>query len=381
MQVVQHLEQQLDSALNLYVASTSQTMCNYLVPIAVTGTTIYYITLAFAMARGDVSEPGSKLTKDFLTMTLIAAVALSVGNYQTFVVDGLKALLADLVSAVSVRDPNGPAISSVGQAIDFIFSGCITPPGQSECMSYSSALWYLAFKYRVGGIFPDLSWLWASFLTGMAENVMIVCCMLPYLLAKMAFSVFLALGPVFVLSLMWPSTRKYFDGWFSAILGNVMALVVITAVCSVVPTIYRQYVLDAFNGITADGVDVVGRIDILLVVSLGMGFVALHASQKGAALAGGGVAMDSKGIGGMVTQALMNKLVLGSGASAGKGGSEGGPTKEGGNEVTPGVPLANAQRAARVRQRASLRGRCPTSWARCPRRTTSPNSHFLGETP
>jgi type IV secretion system protein VirB6 len=348
MQVVQHLEQQLDTALLLYVSATSQAMTNYLVPIAVTGTTIYYTMMGYAMARGDVSEPMSKLTKDVFTMLLVATVALVGGNYQNFVIGGFNAILSDLVSLVTVHGNGAPPMTSVGQAIDFIFEGCITPPGESRCLSWDSVLWFLAWKYRVAGFIPDLSWLWASILAGLAEDAIIVCCMLPYLLSKMALAVFLAIGPPFVLCLMWPSTRKYFDGWFSATLGNVMTLVIIAAICSVVPTIFRQYVVDAFNGITAEGVDVVARIDMLLVVALGMGFVALHASQKGAALAGGGVAMDSKGIGGMITQALITKaaFAMGGGKGADAGGDKGNDKEKppGGdgtdtNEIKPGPSM------------------------------------------
>jgi hypothetical protein len=57
--------------------------------------------------------------------------------------------------------------------------------------------------------------------------------------------------------------------------------------------------------------EILSRMDTLVLVCIALGVTALHASQQASHLAGGGVAMDGRGLGGMITQAMVNKLFIG----------------------------------------------------------------------
>jgi type IV secretion system protein VirB6 len=310
MGVFQSLEQSFDSALTIYVTSTSQAMSAYAVAIAVTGNSLYFLWMANAIARGDVNEPMSKLLKDIVLMVFVSAVAFSAGNYQYFVIDGMRALTTDLISVVNA---NASGAHSIGEILDDLFTGCISPPNEpgASCVSFVSVLWKKALEGSNFYGIPDLTYLSGALLVYLSQLVMVVLSFIPWIMSKTALAGFLAIGPFFILGLMWPLTKKYFENWLSATLGNVLTLVLVASICSIVPTIFRKYVQDAFNGVLSSEVDVIGRMWMLFAISLVLAVAALHTSQKAAHLAGGGVAMDGRGVGGMVAQAMMNKLFMG----------------------------------------------------------------------
>ena len=299
------LEKLIDASLVTYVTATSRAMTAYIVPLSVTINSIYLTTMAHAIARGDVNEPMNKLAKDIVLMVLISAVAFSVGNYQYFVIDGLRALTSDLISVVSLGDAK-----SIGELLDSLFTGCITPPGESKCHSYSTAMWFLALKNSNAIGFPDTSYMWGQLCVSIGEALIVLGSLIPVILSKCALAILLAIGPIFILGLQWPLTKKYFENWFSAALGNVLTLVLIAAICSIAPTIVKKFIQDAFSGAMVEADEILARMDTLLLVCMALGVTALHASQKAAHLAGGGVAMDGRGLGAMTAQAMVNKLFM-----------------------------------------------------------------------
>lgn len=300
------LEKMIDASLVTYVAATSVAMTKYVVPISVTINSIYLTTMAHAIARGDVNEPMNKLVKDIVLMVMVSAVAYSVGNYQHFVIDGMRVLTSDLISVVSLGDAK-----SIGELLDSLFTGCITPPGESACHSYSTAMWFLALKNSNAIGFPDTSYMWGQLCVSIGQALIVLGSLIPVILSKCALAILLAIGPIFILGLQWPLTKKYFENWFSAALGNVLTLVLIAAICSIAPTIVKKFIQDAFSGSMVEADEILARMDTLLLVCFALGVTALHASQKASHLAGGGVAMDGRGLGSMAAQAMVNKLFMG----------------------------------------------------------------------
>lgn len=299
MGMATYLEQHLDKALATYVQATSQAMTGYAFGLALTLTAIYWTFFGFAAMRGDVSEPMSKITKDVTSMLLIAMVILPVGNYQPYVIEVSKALVSDLTSMMS-----GGAAKSPGALIDAIFADCVTPPGADKCYPPDTVLAYLAIKHSTWYGFPDLTYFIANFLMGLSEIVIVTLCLIPILLSKVALAIYLAIGPFFILLAMFPQTRSYFNSWLSGALGNALTLVIVAGICSIVPIIMKKIIDDAFAS-DLGAIEILNRTIGAVVASIGLGLTALKASQMGAQLAGGGVAMDGGNwlgaVGNMVT--------------------------------------------------------------------------------
>lgn len=286
MGMATYLETQLDTALATYVTATSQSMTVYVASLAVGLASLYWLFFGLAAIRGDVSEPMSKITKDVVTMLLVAMVVFTFGNYQTYVIGFFQALVADLTSRMS-----GGAASSPGALIDAIFANCVTPPGETKCFPVNTVLAHLADKHANSFGIPDLSFFIASILMGLAEIVIVVLCLIPILLSKVGLAIFLAIGSLFIMLAMFPQSRSYSKSWFAGALGNALTLVIVAGICSIVPLIMKRIIDDAFTGDLA-GIEVINKMLGALIASLGLGLTALKASQMGSQLAGGGVAMD-----------------------------------------------------------------------------------------
>jgi type IV secretion system protein VirB6 len=334
MGMATYIEKQLDTALATYVTATSQAMTVYAFGLAVALTSIYWMFFGFASMRGDVSEPMSKITKDVVSMLLIAMVILTFGNYQTYVIEVSQAIVSDLTSRMS-----GGAAQSPGALIDAIFADCITPPGQSKCLPANTVFAFLAEKNANYFGIPNMSYFVANILMGLAEVVIVVLCLIPILLSKVALSIYLAIGPFFIMLAMFPQMRSYFNSWLSGALGNAFTLVIVAAICSIVPVIMKKIIDDAFTG-DLDGIEVLHRTIGALVASIGLGLTALKASQMGAQLAGGGVAMDGGNWLGAAGNMITNM----------KGGGKGGATPtpqspQPGQPPQPSTPNSGQQSA------------------------------------
>ncbi len=330
MKIATFLETQLDEVLRIYVNGTSATVSAYAGSIAAVGLTIYFVYMSYASARGDLSEPLSKITKDLMKIALVLTVALGGGAYQQYVISFANGITSDLASAVT-----GGAAKSVGAAIDYANSGCVVLPKAPDCIPYDSVFLKLAIDRENSFGIPDPLYAIVFVIVALAQLLITALCILPMILSKVGMALMLGMGPIFVLMALFPVTTKYFEGWVSALLGFVLTQVLVSAICSVVPTIFQGLLDKAVKGGAIGDTAVLSDALGVLIAALGLGFSALHASQKGAQLAGGGMAMDSKGLGGMVTQAVMNRMIQG---RVGGDPSAGGQSPSGGENSASSAP-------------------------------------------
>ncbi len=306
MKIAALLESKIDGVLSGYVNGTSAAVAGYAGGIAVVGLTIYLVYMSYASARGDLSEPLSKITKDLMKIALVLTVALGGGAYQEYVIGFANGITSDLTSALT----HGAA-KTVGGAIDYANSGCVTLPTGTECISYDSVFLEMAIAKKTWAGIPDPLYTLVFLIIALAQLLVSVLCILPIILAKTGMALMLALGPIFVLLALFPITTKYFEAWLAALIGFVMTQVLVAGICSVVPEIFKNFLDKAVQQGAVGDATVLADSLAVLIVAISLGFSALHASQKGAQLAGGGMSMDSKGLGGMVTQAVMNRLIQG----------------------------------------------------------------------
>jgi type IV secretion system protein VirB6 len=306
------LEVQLDAALKAYVTAASTSMTGYVASLAVGLTALYWLVFGLAAMRGDVNEPMSKITKDVVTMLLVAMVVFTFGNYQNFVIESLYGLVADLTSRMS-----GGKAESPGALIDAIFTHCVKPAGEAECIPVGTLFGLLAVKHANWMGIPDISFLIAHVVMLISEVVIVVLCLIPILLSKVALAIYLAIGPFFIMLAMFPQTRSYSSSWLSGALGNALTLVIVAGICSVVPAIMQKLINDGFKDSIA-ATNVLSLTVGILVAALGLGLTALKASQMGAQLAGGGVAMD----GGNWMGALGNMYTNMKGRTSGDGNKD-----------------------------------------------------------
>ncbi len=301
MRLMAAFESKFDQALLTSVSSVSASITLAVAGLVAAGLTLYIMFLAYAIARGDVQEPMSKITKEITAMTLIAVIATSVGVYQTYIVGAANGVLGLLTQAVTQSDAK-----TVGETLDFLWFDEVSINANGEKVPMQTALWIIAQTYSTLGI-PDYTYSIAAVFVWLAICILCVFCFLPIVLAKVGMSLMLAIGPLFIYLAMIPQTRNYFASWLSNMLGNLMTLVLVALICSTTVNIFRLEVQEQLQSLDYKTSQPIAIAIALFVISIVMGFASLHVSQIGAQLAGGGLALDTKGLAGTVVQSMMLK--------------------------------------------------------------------------
>ena len=107
------------------------------------------------------------------------------------------------------------------------------------------------------------------------------------IMSKMFLAILLALGPIFVLLIMFDPTKKLFDGWMGQCLNYVFLPVLIAAGIKLIFTILETY-LNAHNLITVN-------VAIQTIILSFIGVLVIRQLPSIASALGGGVAISSLG--------------------------------------------------------------------------------------
>ena len=206
--------------------------------------------------------------------------------------------------------------------MDLLWTTTVVLKDTGEKVPMSSALWIIAsaHPYYPLGI-PDLLYFLAAVIVWFAMAALCIMCILPAFLAKIGFTLMLAIGPLFIFLAIIPYTRNYFASWLSNMLGNLMTLVLVALITTATANMFKVTMTDQLQNLSYEASRPLDISLVLFIISFGLGLVSLSASQLGAQLAGGGMALDTKGLAGAIVQAgLINKKNPGKGNASGDDG-------------------------------------------------------------
>lgn len=300
MGIAQQVEEAIELLLESFVSSKSAALCAALVPIALSGATIYVVVMGFAIMRGETNETLQSFLWRLFRMALIASIALSVGMYQDIVITASDGIVGALLHSMS-------GFESVGALVDNIAEPFATLGQQ---------IWSKA----VVGFWPHFGLIAAAGAVAIAELLVVSVGLGFYLMAKVALALLLAMGPVYILCAMWPSTEKYTESWIGQVL-NYVILKVLIGVCILMLTDFASS-FAAHIQVNADAVNVIKGTSALLICCGALTIVMFNLPQLASALAGGA---SISGIGRTIGRALLDTL------NKSGGGRKPSPPSAGGN--------------------------------------------------
>jgi type IV secretion system protein VirB6 len=157
--------------------------------------TLYVAFFAFALMTGRAQLGVGALVPRMLTLGMVLTFATSWMAYQSFVwalAVGAPDQLAGILTGVS-----GSSTQVLGDKIDIVFAALVENAGNAVGESTST------FSP------PGLLWLGATLLLLGTVGLLVTC--------KIALAILLALGPVFIVLALFPSTRGLFTGWLKGV--------------------------------------------------------------------------------------------------------------------------------------------------------------------
>ncbi|MRK19088.1 type IV secretion system protein [Pseudomonas sp. JG-B] len=278
---------ELTSMLNSYITDVAGNVIGSITPVATQLLVLYIALWGYAMMRGMISEPWGDGAQRLIRLSMITALALNVGRYNSYFVEFLWNA-PDRLAAIVAGSSYG-SVSNI-QFLDRLMS---------QMYDLGDAYWQKA--YAGASVMPDLGMIftaWAIWLCGLA-----VTAYGAFLLAlsKMALAVLLAIGPIYVLMMIFEGTKKFFESWIGQTLNYGMLVVLTAAVIRLILTILNMYLgaLDS-SGAVADP-SISQALPAVALSAIGV-LVMMQLSTIASAL-GGGVAVSTMGAAG----AMWNK--------------------------------------------------------------------------
>ena len=196
----------LNNLLATYIADKTAALANLLEPAIVTLGVFYVIVWGYLQLAGKIEETFLEGVRRLVTLALILGLSLQLWLFNEVIVDTFFSAPAVLVAGViGAPDP-------IGIVDEILFDG-------------DDAASLLLAK---GGFFNDsFTFYVAGFAVYVIVGLTAVYAMFLLALSKIALSVLIALGPIFLALLFFESTKRFFEAWLAQ-LCNYAFLTILT---------------------------------------------------------------------------------------------------------------------------------------------------------
>ena len=271
MGMAKELQLGVENAVGAYATTVSSTLATSLIPIAVTGVTIYIFMMGWAIARGEVQNSMSSTIGKAFKISVICAIALGGGTYQSVVIEFINGIEGIFVAAIG-----GTNVATGSGAVGTLIDNSIIP-----VKSLAGKL----FTDANNGWIPNITLIVCGIIAVLAQILITIASLIPLLVAKVSVALLLAVGPAFVLLALFPATVRFTEAWLAATLAAVMTVIVIAAVVGFMPRFIAHY---AGKMLTNYGTtNPIYDITALFIVALVLAWIAWRASEFGAQIIGG----------------------------------------------------------------------------------------------
>jgi len=260
----------LNQQLIAYVGNNTARVSNALEPAIVTLGTLYIMIWGYLQLTGRIEEPFTTGLKRILTLGVVLGVTLKMWLYNTVIVDTFYNAPTQLAAAIIGASDPVKTVDSIweqgGAVADYLFNN--------------------------GGIYlGDLSYVLAGIVVWVLMGLLCVYTMFLIALSHIALAILLALGPFFIATMFFESTKRLFDAWLAQLTNYALITLLTILVAALLLQAVNNYATQtAARGTAILTVDAVNMVLISVLVFLFMRQVMPIASGLA-----GGVALNTMG--------------------------------------------------------------------------------------
>jgi type IV secretion system protein VirB6 len=266
----------LNGLLGTYIGTNTARIAATLEPAVVALGVLYLMIWGYLQLAGRIQEPFVEGLKRIFTLAVIFGVALRLWLYNDLIVDTFfsapGALAANIIGTYD----------SVGIVDQILFSG-----GDAASL-----------LMQKGGI---LNGDFTFYIAGVAVYLMVgitaVYTMFLLALSRIALSVLLALGPLFVALLMFDTTKRFFETWIAQLANYALITILTVMVAALMLTLLTTAAQQAVSA--GGGIQIAHAVRVCLAA--GLTFLVMRQVMPIAAGLASGLALSSFG---MVSSAL-----------------------------------------------------------------------------
>ncbi len=230
----------LSSQLTGYIGDNTVRLAAALEPAVVVLATIYVMAWGYLQFTGRIEEPFTAGLRRIVVLAVVLGAALNLWLYNSVIVDTFYSAPAELAAAlVGATDPV--------TTVDAIWQ---------QGGSVAEQLW------DKGGVLNgDFGFYLAGAVVWLLMGMLCVYAMFLIALSSIASAVLLAIGPLFIVMLLFDSTRRYFEAWVAQLtnyaLITVLTVLVAALLLHVVESYAQQTAARGSALMTVDALDMV----------------------------------------------------------------------------------------------------------------------------
>jgi type IV secretion system protein VirB6 len=198
----------LNGILPTYIGDHTARLATVLRPAIVTLATVYVMVWGYLQLTGKIEEPFVAGLKRIVTLAVIVGVALDLWLYNDLITDTFFNAPGALAAAMI------GAYDSVGIVDQVIFTG-----GDAANL-----------LIQKGGVLDGFSYCIAGFAIYLIVGLTAIYAMFLLTLSKIALSILLALGPLFIALLFFETTKRFFESWIAQMANYAFITILIVMV-------------------------------------------------------------------------------------------------------------------------------------------------------
>jgi len=213
----------LDAILANYIGTNTARMAAILEPAIVVLAALYVMIWGYLLLTGKLEEPFVSGVKRFITLAVILGVALHLWLYNSVIVDTFFRAPAELAAGlIGAYDP----VTIIDQ---ILFTG-----GDAATL----------LLQKGGFLHGDFSFYIAGYAVYLVVGLTALYAMFLLALAKIALSILLALGPLFIALLFFETTKRFFESWIAQMANyafiTILTILVASLLMAIVVTAAEQ---------------------------------------------------------------------------------------------------------------------------------------------
>ncbi len=273
--VYQQVFTYVNNACTGYIGSSVSAVASAIAPAAYSLLGAYVILWGLASIRGLIQEPIMDAVVRAVKIAFIFGIGIGLASYNVYVTDTFFNSPEQLAASLTNATNNSSAINTLDRILDKGFQ-------------IGKVFW------DKGGVIDGDFGMYLVALTVWGTTIIVTAytCFL-IVLAKIALSLVIALGPLFIISLLFQPTGNFFNSWIQQ-LANYALLIVLVVAANI-------FVIDLFDR-AADatgGLRSTAQIDTLFPFLITGGIALLVLAQLPSVAAGlaGGISLSSYGMG------------------------------------------------------------------------------------
>lgn len=266
----------LNGILAGYIGNNTAKIASLLQPAILTLATVYVMVWGYLQLTGKVEEPFVAGLKRIILLSVVLGGALDLWLYNTVIVDTFFNAPGELAAGII------GAYDSVSIIDQIIFSG-----GDAASL-----------LIQKGGIFNgDFSYYIAGFAIYLIVGLTAIYAMFLLALSKIALSILLALGPLFIALLFFETTKRFFEAWIAQLANYAFVTILTVLVASLMMGIVASAAQQAAD--EGGGIQIADAVRVCMAA--GLTFLIMRQVMPMAAGLASGLALSSFG---MVSAAL-----------------------------------------------------------------------------